>query len=149
VSPILAKAYSEAVAACYVYHGWKLSSVHRAQSDPPPYEYLLSWELPEQPRRPVDQEQALFVQLCVVEDRFLIRDRGVIVTPGIRSGTIGLKAAEGDLVVVLADGASSAYPASLPLGLNLKNPDRPLLLRGAEPDLVPVGCSLWSRSSTL
>jgi hypothetical protein len=81
--------------------------------------------------------------LFTVEDVFLIRDRGLILVPGLeRDERIGV----GDPLLLKMPDGSSATASVAGIEFSTPNPRHmfPILLNGLTKDDVPIGTEVWS-----
>ncbi len=138
--PVL-KLHSEQSVAAYVAKGWTLNRAFFDGDDREAYEYLMEREDPELPRAS-SEEIGQARRAFIIEDVFEIQERGVVATPGIPVDS-DLTLADGDMAVVIAKQSAAVYPISTMVGLNLKSPFRPILLRGASKGDIEVDSSIW------
>ena len=138
--PVL-KLHSEQSVAAHVAKGWTLSRVFYNGDDREGYEYLVRREEPALPRAS-HEEVSGARRAVIVEELFEIHERGVVAAPGIPIES-NLAIADGDLAVVIGRQSAAVFPVSPMVGLNLKSPFRPIMLRGASKSDIEIGSSIW------
>jgi hypothetical protein len=148
MEPLYIKLHSDRQIAAHVYHGWTLCGAFVDPDSHQIYESLVKWELPEPLRRPDSTEIGRFEQVCVVEEAFVIQDRGTVIASGIpRNPQFDLR--RGDRIVLICPQTEKAFTAEIKQTEMLSPPSPKGWPIQLAPEIsredVPPGTLVWMR----